>query len=328
MLPDDREFEALLRSADPARTLHDQPFTVRELATMERIIASPAPKTRASRIERARLSLVGSALIAFVAVVAVVLALSPTQTAVALTPPPLDFTPTGFSAQEVLQMSIDELRSQPAEGAARRHTESLGWYLHLDHIGEETRIASISPEVTTVTWHPDQSGRVTIVAADSSQIDGATGGIPQDSQPPGAVLSDMRLSPGTFDAPTTEPPPTTLAGMRSWLQKMGLSEDPGAADYMHAAETAMFYWTLTDRQHSLILELIQQCDDVATLGRAFDRKGREVWGMAAVSTMSPNFRTLLLVSTASGRIVGIEAMLTAPVDGIPAGAVTSYTLWE
>lgn len=328
MRPDDRDLEALLRLADPARTPHDQPFTVRELETMERIIASPASKARASRLEGARLSLVGSALIALVAVVAVVLAISPMQTAVALTPPPLDFTPTDLSAQEVLQMSIDELRSQPAEGEARRHTESLGWYLHLDHVGEETRIASVSPEVTTVTWHPDQSGRVTIVAADSSQIDGSTGGAPQSSMVPGTVLSDMQFAPGTFGAPTTEPPPSGLEEMRAWLQKMGLVEVPGVADYADVIGRVMSYWRLTDEQHALLLELIRSGTDASVLGHGQDRMHRSVWGIVADSSTYRGIRNLILISTTSGRIVGIETMRTTPADGVPAGAVTSYTLWE
>src|SRR5690606_26745779 len=162
----------------------------------------------------------GSVLVALVAVVAVVLALSPVQTAVALTPTPLNFAPTGLSAQEVLQMSIDELSARDAQGEARRHTEQIGWYLHLDNPRTEAQTATISPEVTTVTWHPDQSGRVTIVAADSSQINGSTAGIPQDSVAPGTVLSDMEFQPGTFDAPTADPPPDTAEGMHAWLKAM------------------------------------------------------------------------------------------------------------
>lgn len=328
MDPGDDKLDRLLRAADPSRTRRDEPLSARELATMERIIAGPPHSARGYANQTVRLSLVGSVLVALVAVVAVVLALSPVQTAVALTPTPLNFAPTGLSAQEVLQMSIDELSARDAQGEARRHTEQIGWYLHLDNIGTEAQTATISPEVTTVTWHPDQSGRVTIVAADSSQINGSTAGIPQDSVAPGTVLSDMEFQPGTFDAPTADPPPDTAEGMHAWLKAMGLVDGPGGADYMDTINKALWYWTLTDHQQALLIELLRGAGDAVALGVVEDRLGRPAWGVSADSQTYPGIRQILLLSATTGRIVGFETMRTSPVDGIPAGAVISYTIWE
>lgn len=322
----DDELERMLRIADPVKDLAnpDDYRWMRDEITRESVTRPRRHAPRPWSLGVVPLSAI-AALLAFVFIV-----FTPTQhAAIARTPRPLDFHHTDQTTSEVLVMAQSALQNRGDNNrTALRHTVAQGWYLHFDHDAAQEATGVISPEITTYDWSDDQSGRVTIVAGEPYRIDGSASPLPDDVRKPGTVLSDMSFSAGSFGAPTVEPPPDDEGGMQAWLGAMGLPEQPTAADFMTTIQRAMTYWTLTDRQHSAILQLLLHQPNVRLLGTTNDRAGRQVVGVAADSTSAPGNRTITLISATTGRIVGMETVRTTPLDGLPVGAVTSYTIWE
>lgn len=329
MPSDDEQLAAAMRSIDPARTPELGTLTPAQIAIRDRITA-----TRDIRPARRRPTLwlataLPAAAVLVIALI-VVFTFAPVRPAAALSPKPLEFTSTGQTNQEVLDMARATLQTKPTGPTeAERGSESLGWYAHIDNPGEPGQRVAISPEITTFQWDADLSGRVTIVAADPYWADGGSDAIPADAAPAaGTVISDMTFTAGSFDVPTAEPPPTSPDEMRAWLKGMTLPDDPDAADLMDGIGAAFALWTMSDQQHAVLLDMLLSRDDVAVLGMTKDRAGREVIGIAADSSHYPGVRRLMLISKETGRIVGVESFRTTAGEGLPADFVIDYTLWE
>jgi hypothetical protein len=325
----DDELGRMLRSADPVKDLADP----EDYAWMRDTITRAEPRQTAARARRTFTWPGGVLSLGAVAVLValVFIVFMPTQhAALARTPRSLDFRHTGQTNSEVLRMAQTSLQESKhsAITTPERRTVSYGWYLHLDHDAQQTATGVISPEITTYDWNGDQSGQVRIVAGKSYWIDGSTDPLPHAAPKPGTVLSDMSFSAGSFGAPTADPPPAKAGEMNSWLIAMGLPEDATGADYMTTIQRAMTYWTLTNEQHAEMLQLLLHQANVRVLGTTTDRTGRPVVGVAADSTSSPGNRIITLISATTGRIVGMETIRTAPIEGLPMGSVTAYTTWE
>jgi hypothetical protein len=325
---DDDELDELFRRLDPATTPEDAPLTVAQLALRDRITG--AGKLKAGRAWSRPLwwSIMLPAIATTVIALVVIFSFTSTPRAIALTPPPLQFTGTGESPREVLAAAEHALKEGPAV-EAERATSSTGWYLQVDEHEHAKTTAVIAPQVTTIRWAPDQSGEVTIVAGKAYWADESDNPIPPAESPaPGTVISQMTIPAGELGAPTVDPPGTTAAEMSEWLTAMGLPADADAADLIDTINLAMTYWTMTNEQHALLLQQLLEREDVTVVGTGTDRSGRDVVGVTADSTRFPGTRRLLLISTDTGRIVAEENLRTAPHGALPAGSVISYTLWE
>lgn len=211
----------------------------------------------------------------------------------------------------------------------RREAISTGWYLQVDRHDDATTTALISPQVTALKWAPDQSGHLTVFAGSSYWADGSDDPLPTTDTPiAGTLLTEMAIPAGTLGAPTIEPPGSTVGEMGAWLCVMGLPTDASAADLIDSINLAMSYWTMTNQQHSLLLQLLLQRDDVQVVGTSIDRAGRPVIGVAADSARFPGTRRLLLISADTGRIVAEEVLRITPDGDLSAGSVILYTLWD
>ncbi|KEP73849.1 hypothetical protein HR12_35265, partial [Microbacterium sp. SUBG005] len=85
-------------------------------------------------------------------------------------------------------------------------------------------------------------------------------------------------------------------------------------------------WTLDDAQQSALLDVVADAPGLRVLGTTEDRVGREVVGLAGIPSASENTDVTLLLSTATGRIVGFESALIAANTelDLPAGSLTEY----
>lgn len=326
-MDDDDRLAAAMRAIDPARTPERTELTPAQIAIRDRITATG--NTRAVR-RRPVLWLTTALPAAAVLVVAliVVFTFAPVRPAAA-TLKPLEFTNTGQTNQEVLDMAraaLEKTRTGPAE--AERSSVSLGWYAHIDNPGAPGQRVAISPEITTYRWDADQSGRITVVAAKPYWSDGSAGAIPSDDAlPAGTVISDTTFTAGSPGASLNAPPPDSPDGLLSWMEGTGLTADADGADLIDAIQAAFSLWTLSDAQHAALLELLLARDDVTVLGDTEDRIGRDVVGVAADSARFPGVRKILLISAETGRIVGVESFRTTAGENLPSGFVLNYILW-
>ncbi len=329
---DDETLDRLVVDADPARMPVDAGLTLRQLQARDRIMAgtyAPAAGT-ARRRARWRIGAPVALLAACLAVLLIVVPGLHPQAAAAHTPPPLVFTPTGQTPQELLRMvERDVLRSDAGPAAPLRQSRTVGWYLQLTQRDGATTAAVISPQVTTFSWGEDLSGRVTIVAGTPYWTDESDRPIPQaDALAPGTVISDMRFARGGFEPPVPAMPGQTGAALAGSLAAAGYSPGGDAADLIDAISTFFSCWTLTSRQQATILRILLDRSDVQVLGTARDRASRPVTGIATDSTRFPGTRKILLVSRDSGRIVGMETITMKASDAVPAGSVIAYSLWD
>jgi len=327
MRPDDDELAVAMRALDPARTPELSALTPAQLALRDRITATRVrpPHRRPALWMAAGLPAAAVLVVALV----VVFTFTPSHRAFAQSPPPLRFAPLAQTTEEVLHMARTALQDKPGPATAQRRSVSLGWFANATDDGDPAQRVVICPELTTFEWDADQSGRVTIVAAEPYWADDPSASVPADAAPaPGTVLSDTTYAPGTFGALTVEPPPATREGLPSWLTLMGLPAVHDAADLVDAMYTAFNYWDLTDEQHAALLELLLTRDDVAVAGSTKDRAGRDVIGISTDSDRYPGVRKIVLISSDSGRIIGMETIRITAGENRPAGSVLDYTLWD
>lgn len=323
----DDDLAAAMRAIDPARTPELGTLTPAQLTIRDGITASGSSRPARRRPALWLATALPAAAVLVVALI-VVFTFAPVRPAAAALKP-LKFTSTGQTNQEVLDMARAALETNPTGPAeAERGSVSLGWYAHIDNPGEPGQRVAISPEITTYQWDADQSGQITVVAAKPFWSDGSAGAIPSDDAPPeGTVISDTNFTAGSFYVPVLDPPPTSQEAMLTWLGRMTLSEDPDGADLMDAVATSFNFWTMTDDQQALLLNILLARDDVSVLGTTKDRIGRDVIGIGADSTRYPGVRRALLISQETGRITGMETFRTAAGENLPAGFVSDYTLW-
>lgn len=340
-------------SASASRVKGEQPLSQEHRALLRRIISTPAEATitadraagaatptdtrripgrngvaSVSAVPRGRFSVPIFARIAVVLiaiVLVVLLATTPTNTAVARTPPPLQFQPTSLTQQEVQAMLAAQLSSTSGIVEAQRQAHSVGWYLQYTE-GEESASSAISPQIADLRWSEDRSGRFTVtagvpyVSVDAERLD------PGDAPAPGTVLIDETYGAGEYDVPlSTEVPGDSPYELRQRLEEYGVTESSTGFELIEGVAALLSVWTLTDRQHAALQELLLSQSDIRVHGTTVDRAGRPVIGVAADSQTGN--RDVLLFSTETGRIAGLETIRTTAWGEIPAGATTAYTIW-
>lgn len=104
----------------------------------------------------------------------------------------------------------------------------------------------------------------------------------------------------------------------------------GAADHLYGITALLNTWTVPDDVHAAMLTILANDADTEVLGTTTDRAGRPAVGLRATSHATPWFDVIALVSTETGRIIGVEEVYNGLKDelSIPTGTITSYTLWE
>ncbi|WOF24654.1 hypothetical protein N8K70_08375 [Microbacterium betulae] len=322
------ELDRLIRAADPARTPRSAGGSA--LAVRDRIMASAPAADARRRAARRPVVLWRRALLAAAAASALVLAVvfvAPFggQTAVALTPPPLPYAPTDETVDDVVETADATLLASAGSDAPQRKGTSLGWYLDIAHSATDVEVVAIAPEITDLAWDEELAGRLTVTAAATYGSDGSESPV-DDAPAPGTVIRDERFAAGQAPVSVVTPPGDDREEMLEALRGVGLPDEYSAADLMQAVDALFFSWTLTDRQHSVLLDLLREADGLAVQGSAEDRAGRPIVG---ISARTDGIHELtLLVSAETGRITGLETALTEPYEVLDAGSVISYVMWD
>lgn len=320
MMTDNAVLERMLSDADPAPTPRDALPDARALATRDRILRTgTAPKRR-----RARTVGWASGLTALAASTALAFAvLSPQGAAMAGTPSPLEFSGSNTIAQLVDDAGT-ALAGTPGPTAPFRTVRTASWGFQVD---VDSKTTTVVPQLSTLTWEPDGSGRMTIIAGEAYDPADAVASNAAEVTSSGEVVTDLVMAPGDFETPWTTVPGETREDMVSMLRAFGMPESPTAFDVEMALASVLDQWTLTDTQHDVLLHLLEEAGGGDALGATTDRLGRPVTG---VRVHSPDgaVSDLVLVSRDTGRIVGVERTVLKADDVFPAGAIISYQMWD
>lgn len=312
--------ERMLTDADPASTPRDASPDVRALATRDRILRT----TRAPRRRRARTLGWAGGLTAVAASAALAFAVfAPQGAAVAGTPSPLDFSGSSTVAQIVDEAGVALANSTgPSIPSRTVRTASWGFSVEVD-----TKTTTVVPQLSTLTWEPDGSGRMTIIAGVPYDPEDAAASNGAEVTSSGEVVTDLIMGEGDFETPWKTVPGETGEDMVAMLRAFGMPEDPTAFEVETAMTTALDQWTLTDAQHEDLLVLLAETGGGEALGTTTDRLGRPV---AGIRVLSPDeaVSDLILVSRETGRIVGIERTVLKDDGVFSAGAIISYRMWD
>jgi len=324
MSPDQKDelIAQRLRALDPARTPRDADPPAFLVAVVDRLERERAASQQKRKTQRRRRVEWAVSLASAVAVVAVALSLTLTSPrAEASTPVPLTFSAPA-PEQRVVADAIALLSDGDDVDAPERSVRMVSWGIVVeDGVIDD---GPVIPQVISLDWKADLSGHSRILKGKTEPASGDQVGlvVPTDT-----MISEQTFAAGEFGVPSAEAPAETEAGVRELLTSVGMPEDPTPGDVVQAAVTAMELWTLSDRQHAELLKLIAMSGKVESLGRSTDRLGREVLGLR-VPTADGAATETVLISATTGRIVGEERMSTISADGIPAGTVIDYRMWD
>ena len=320
MMTDNAVLERMLTDADPAPTPRDAVPDARALATRDRIIRTDtAPKRRRARAVG---WLGGLAAVAASTALAFTV-FSPQGAAVAGTPSPLEFSGSNTIAQLVDDAGV-ALAETPGPTVPFRTVRTASWGFQVD---VDTKTTTVVPQLSTLTWEPDGSGRMTIIAGVPYDPADAVASNAAEVTSSGEVVTDLVMAPGDFETPWTTVPGESRDDLVAMLRSFGMPEDPTAFDVEMALTSVLDQWTLTDTQHDVLLHLLEDAGGGDALGATTDRLGRPVTG---VRVQSPDgaVSDLVLVSRDTGRIVGVERTVLKADDVFPAGAIISYQMWD
>ncbi|MDF2507498.1 MAG: hypothetical protein K0Q52_1357 [Microbacterium sp.] len=312
--------ERMLIEADPAPTPRDAPPDARALVVRDRILRSDAaPKRR-------RVLALGWAggITAVAASTALVFGiLSPQGAAIAGTPAPLDFS-GAITVAQLVDDAATTLAATPGPTVPTRTVRAASWGFQVD---VDTKTTTVVPQLSTLVWEPDGSGRMTIIAGVPYDPSDAVASNAAEVSSSGEVVTDLVMEPGDFDTPWTTVPGETHDDMVAMLEAFGMPADPTAYDVGMALTSVLDQWTLTDTQHQELLLLLEEAGGAEALGVTTDRLGRAVTGMRVLSPDGA-VSDVILVSQDTGRIVGVERTVLKADDVFPAGAIISYQMWD
>ncbi|KQZ23097.1 hypothetical protein [Microbacterium sp. Root553] len=322
----DDELDRLFRASKPASAERFAPLTAREIAIREGIIRqtfAPSP-TRRRRVGWAWGGV--TAAVASIAVITLIAVnvLGPTQSAVALTPPPLQYA--NAQPLDAVVADAQQKLDLSAEVAQQSEVRAIGWGWNIDIAKEHVEVV---PQESLFEWSPETGSVSTVIAAESYWADGERPeGVTESPYKPGDVISEVQTNPEDLDIPAGV---MALKGasredLSAALADIGATPDSSSGELLLAIGQLLSYWTLTDEQHATLISMLVDAGGVTVLGESKDRLGRDVTGLR-VADENSEFQNTLLISRDTGRIVGMENELTKPMDFIPAGVV-GYTLWD
>jgi hypothetical protein len=315
----DDELTRRLRASNPARTpVHGRPDEA-ALVMRDKIMGVPA---RSHPRALPRVMWAAAAAIVVIAVAAVSFLL-PHAPAAAVTPAPIAFM-SSETLTEVVGMAQRNLSRTEGPHTPARFARSESWGLSVDV--DEQR-SEIVPQVMTLEWNPDLSGRMVVVAGEPYWPAGsAPRSASTTTAQPGEVLSQMDFAAGQFGTPVIDPPGASREDMSAMLTAFGMPEAPTSSDVVQAMTGVFEQWTLTNEQHAQLLSILVDTGGITVLGSGTDRAGRAVVGLE-MKSIFPGVMDLVLISAETGRIVGVESKRVTPDGIVRAGAVISYRMW-
>ncbi|WP_309102701.1 hypothetical protein [Microbacterium sp.] len=324
----DDELDEKLRLLNPASTPSGAPLTARQLAVRERIIATPV--RRRTLVLAAAITAPVAALSVIVTMLFAVLGPVGQQPAVAYGPAPLSYSESPLTAEEAIRMAQNHLAEavSPVPPAPQRAAQSTSWRLVVSDQGEPQEVTFIEPIVTELSWQADLSGVRRVTAGETYTADGdqalASG------LKPGTLIDETHFAAGEYPAILQDAALLDEERIRGLLNEYApLAAGAPAGDAFWAVLDVFGEWTLTNEQHARFLGALLDYPNLKVLGTTQDRLGRDVLGLQA-SMSTPGETATLLLSTTTGRIVGIETSVTSAEHplAVPKGTVIAYILWK
>jgi hypothetical protein len=313
--------ERALSDADPARTPRDAAPDARAIALRDRILRQTAAPKKRRRV-RALGWATGLVAVATAAVVAFAM-ITPQVAAVAGTPSPLDFEGESTVAG-IVEEARDALATSAGPAQAERTVRTASWGFSVD-VGME--VTTVVPQLSTLTWEPDGSGRSTVIAGVPYDPADAVANSAAEVTSSGEVVTDLVMEPGDFATPWTAVPAENGDDMVAMLRAFGMPDEPSAFDVQSAFTSVLQQWTLTNAQHAELLSVLGKAGDGDALGTSTDRLGRPVSGIR-VQSPDGGVSDLILISLETGRIVGVERTVLIADEVFDAGAIISYEMWD
>ncbi|KQR43357.1 hypothetical protein ASF87_16290 [Microbacterium sp. Leaf161] len=320
MTDDHALLERVLTEADPARTPRDAKPDPAAERTRDRIIRT-ASKPRPQR--RRALGWASGIAMAAAAVVVAVAVLVPQWAAVAGSPAPLDFA-AGEGTAETLDTAQATLRATPGPADPERVVRSATWGLD---INGSTGATKVVPQLNTLRWEPDLSGRMVSVRGVPYDPTDASANVGAEISSSGEVVVDLPIEPGQFSTPVPDVFGDSREDVSAALMAFGMPSDPTGSEVVAAATSVLEQWTLTNAQESQVLDILADADGVEALGTTADRLGRQAAGLRVITTDGAASDVVLL-SLDTGRIIGVERTNLITNDLMAGGTIISYTMWD
>lgn len=312
--------DRLLAQADPAQTPQDAKPDAAALQVRERIIRSaPRPHPLRRRI----VGWASGLAVAAAAVVVAVAVLLPQGMAVAESPAPLDFS-AERSTTETLRAAQTALAETSGPAVPERLVRSATWGLDINGGTGETEVV---PQLNTLRWEPDLSGRMVSIRGVPYDPTDASANVGAEISSSGEVSVDLAIEPGEFATPVPDAFGDSRADVEGALMSFGMPDEPTGSEVVLATTAVLEQWTLTNAQESQIIGILAEADGVEALGATTDRLGRPVAGLRVV-TGDGAASDIVLLSLETGRIVGVERTNIVEDELIAAGAILSYTMWD
>ncbi|MFZ8758599.1 hypothetical protein ACO03V_14380 [Microbacterium sp. HMH0099] len=318
-----------LRRLDPARTPVDAPLPLDAERRVREIVGRPVAGARRAPRARRRFALPGvvAACVAVLLAVVVGVIAAPAPSASALTPDPLAYRPVSDSVAEVIDEAQDRLAEAGGVNSSERRSLSLGWYFSAT--ADDADAATVfRREWVDLRWNADLSGQIVTTAAEATNAAGDT--VPSTDPTPGTLISELTFRRGQYSPISFETPEATPDAMADWIRLVTGADEIEAADAIVGARRMLEEWTLTDAQESALLDVVEAAPDATVLGETTDRLGRPAVAVAGVPSDTASHELALLISTETGRILGLEDTLrdADPALKLPADSVAEYILWD
>lgn len=225
---------------------------------------------------------------------------------------------------KTLETARSTLSVTPGPADPERVVRSATWGLD---INGNTGATKVVPQLNTLRWEPDLSGRMVSVRGVPYDPTDASANIGAEISSSGEVVVDLPMEPGQFTTPVPEVFGDSREEVSAALMAFGMPSDPSGSEVVAAATSVLEQWTLTNAQESQVLDVLADADGVEALGTTSDRLGRQVAGLRVI-TPDGAASDVVLLSLDTGRIVGVERTNLVANDLIAGGAIISYTMWD
>ncbi len=236
----------------------------------------------------------------------------------------------GKSPANALQRLSDAAQNlrTPSKTIGTQYVLTDNWYANSD---TETERAALIPQITETWLTPDGSRRLVERRGQPIAPDGrglAADG-PWNEQP---ATADEAEPAGFFDADLAASLPTDPDALRNELMELAdcLETDPGTSrSFCLYRQILMLHeiYVVSPQLDAAIWEMLRDEQGFRLLGKVKDRAGRVGVGISIIDDASPEFRQVLIADPKTGRLLGSEQILIAPVEGnvLEAPAIMSFT---
>lgn len=329
------DLESRLRAADPATVKRDDPISKRGQKLLTELKASDgraaATPIRSPR-RRTLMPLYGAAAAAAL-VVGVVIAVGGGSDD--YLQPPLITASVDEDAQTAMTGLADLAAVGAGTGVGADGDTVRVAYWTLAHGGEIAATYTESADSLESSVDDDSMTTMDAPAEESAEESGDDSGDRFD----GSI--ELNSSSGADDsgepewveyAPGASDLPVDVNAVGPYLSNILWMDDPSVVDYLFATRILLTEYVLTAEQESALLEFLAEQDGLDVMGRTTDRGGREAMvfrGSDGTDDAPAEYEYLLLVSTTTGAILGMETVYVGPEqEGLRSPSVVDFTIWE